>query len=452
MENYIYLSWIHIFAVTFWYNDDIEKPYRFQYILDTLKKVNFIDTETLNILLLSIITYGDESMIIKLYEILIKLGAGISNYTIFSYIMERFISQNEFNRFNIRMSFKEKKFSNTSNRSHMVLIPSLNLNLIDVVENPKFRQRTLKNKDGIVTLKDKPNDEISFIIEDNCMECHGYLNVEILSINYEKMRKNLFWATCHNCKKNILPKIGIKIGESSVNSKDSEDENSAIIEKVVLYSPFYLKYNYNIGLMKEFNLKLDVESFRNRFNVLFWNSIWYFTIVDLPFDFMLPYQEELEPPLKSRSRKTINFIDNSYFEKKMSIEKTKTFIIQDTSFENLEITSPISIFIIPGKEIKNFNKNVIELSDNSPELGYKNFIDVSSLRSSAKNSNQSVEEICNKRPHKHSITDIIKKRRELQKNAQIKSLEITATEKERLNNMLKNDNSQIESEKNKSFI
>lgn len=39
MENYIYLCWLQLWAMTFWYHDNIERTYRFQQLLDVLDKV-----------------------------------------------------------------------------------------------------------------------------------------------------------------------------------------------------------------------------------------------------------------------------------------------------------------------------------------------------------------------------------------------------------------------------
>lgn len=39
MENYIYLCWIQLWAMTFWYHDENEKKYRFQHMLSVLEKV-----------------------------------------------------------------------------------------------------------------------------------------------------------------------------------------------------------------------------------------------------------------------------------------------------------------------------------------------------------------------------------------------------------------------------
>ncbi len=43
MENYIYLCWINLFAITFSQINDYEKPFRFYQMLDVLKRAYYID-------------------------------------------------------------------------------------------------------------------------------------------------------------------------------------------------------------------------------------------------------------------------------------------------------------------------------------------------------------------------------------------------------------------------
>jgi hypothetical protein len=49
MENYIYLCWVHLFSITLHDLDNNEKPYRFQQLVDVIKRLNWIDVIILNI-------------------------------------------------------------------------------------------------------------------------------------------------------------------------------------------------------------------------------------------------------------------------------------------------------------------------------------------------------------------------------------------------------------------
>ena len=49
MKNYIDLCWIQMWAMTFWYCDNIEKRYRFQELFKVLQKMTSHEREIFNI-------------------------------------------------------------------------------------------------------------------------------------------------------------------------------------------------------------------------------------------------------------------------------------------------------------------------------------------------------------------------------------------------------------------
>ena len=63
---------------------------------------------------------------------------------------------------------------------------------------------------------------------------------------------------------------------------------------VVLFSPLSLKENYNNSLLKDYGIKLDVEELLEKYNTTFWNTLWYFKLNNLDYDFMLPYEHNME--------------------------------------------------------------------------------------------------------------------------------------------------------------
>jgi hypothetical protein len=142
-----------------------------------------------------------------------------------------------------------------------------------------------------------------------CVDCQTPLNLYEIGKDFKKMLKDLEWARCPNCESSLLPKLRIKYYSESVNESDifknypmigecsnnvtgnyninsydsnSNSSNSDFDEAEVLYSPFYLKFI-------ESRLKLDLETFKMKFNAIFWNSLWYFDIKNLPYDFLMPY-------------------------------------------------------------------------------------------------------------------------------------------------------------------
>ena len=68
-------------------------------------------------------------------------------------------------------------------------------------------------------------------------------------------------------------------------------QNSCKLDNVVLFSPFFLKDNYNSVALRACGVNLDVEDIMLKYNNIFWNSLWYFKLKHLEYDFMLPYEE-----------------------------------------------------------------------------------------------------------------------------------------------------------------
>ena len=107
------------------------------------------------------------------------------------------------------------------------------------------------------------------------------------------MGRDSHWAKCTRCNENILPKLTFQFGKE-INKSGDMRINTCYFDSAILYSPFTLKNNIKTTVLKNCNLKLDVESFMKNYRDVFWDSLWYFKLNNLEFDFMLPYQQYLE--------------------------------------------------------------------------------------------------------------------------------------------------------------
>jgi hypothetical protein len=227
--------------------------------------------ETFNILFegLSKIENTD-NMIFKLYERLLHYRLNPS-FAIISIVM--------------RLVDKKSKNVQANNQIQNIIKFYCKYEFKDTYDCTKFRKRTLRNRFDLHILK----DDVRFNSIDSCMECGNELDLDKLSRDFDEMRRDILWVTCNVCAANLLPKIGVRLG-SEFNKYNKLQFDTSSYEGIVLYSPFFLKYNYNNGLLKEFRTRLDVENFKLRFNALFWDSIWYFNLKNLDYDFMLPYE------------------------------------------------------------------------------------------------------------------------------------------------------------------
>jgi len=174
-----------------------------------------------------------------------------------------------------------------------------------------FRSRSIKSKFDESEISDK----YEFLDVYPCVECQKPIYLDSICRNFKDMNKDLEWALCANCQTKILPKLRIKylkkkqenfnyeiptpvfnLRHESCSSVTSEHYNCD--ESEVLYSPFHLKYNFYNSSFIESRLKLDIDYLKVKFNAIFWNSIWYFKIKDLPYDFISPYAEPLAERVK----------------------------------------------------------------------------------------------------------------------------------------------------------
>lgn len=270
MENYVYLCWMQLWAMTFWYHDKEEQNNRFNELLKVIDKVYYHEIEVFNLIFDALDKYGEGYMLLKLFERLIFLRLNPS-YSICKYV--------------IRLLEKEKCQFNKNSTNIVNYVKDKDY-LLMINKDFTMRKRICNYTYdyNIVT------DDIEFSFIDKCINCGDEINIDLLSRRFFLMRKEIEWAICPNgCGGFILPKLTILYGTER-NNDDELNTNTQSIEKIILFSPLTLKHNYHIGLIKEFQFKLDLNEFKRKFNPLFWNSIWYFSILELPVDFFFPYE------------------------------------------------------------------------------------------------------------------------------------------------------------------
>ena len=272
MINYINLCWMQMWGMTFWYCDKNEQKYRFQELLKVINKTSNHEMEIFNLLFETLAEHGTNYMILKLYDILIKLKLNPSLKV-----------------HNIAMKILDgvKGDGNLNDNLQRVIKSEEN----NVYSNNNFRKRTLKSK----YCKNILTEDILFYAFDTCMgmDCQNEINLFTISQNYQDMARDLIWAKCPKCNEYMLPKLTVKFGKD-ININGSMKYTTSKYDSVVLFSPLSLKENYNNSLLKDYGTKLDVEELLEKYNTIFWNTLWYFKIAHLDYDFMLPYEHNME--------------------------------------------------------------------------------------------------------------------------------------------------------------
>ena len=271
MKNYIYLCWMQMWAMTFWYCDEKEQNYRFQKLLEILNKTSCYEMEIFNLLFETLSKYSKNSnMILKLYAVLLKLHLNPS-LKVHKIVMDIIEKKNMEGNFNEKL---KKLLEKEGNKRY---------------DKKGFRKRVFRPKYFTNIL----SEDITFYSFDTCIICQNVINLEDISKDFKSMTREIEWTKCPKCKNPILPKILIQFGKE-INKTGQMERNTSNYENVVLFSPYGLKTNYSTTLLKTFGIKLDLDEFILKFGGIFWDSLWYFKLNKLEYDFMIPYENKYQ--------------------------------------------------------------------------------------------------------------------------------------------------------------
>ena len=286
MKNYIDLCWLQMWAMTFWYCDKKEKKYRFQQLLRIINKTSSHEMEILNLLFETLEKNGEEYMVLKLYDVLLKLKLNPS-----------------FKVHNIVMKCLDKDKSSENININDILKKKLSQEIYELNTKESFKKRTLKSKYNTNILF----EEITFYAFDTCIYCQNMINLFKKCVKFDEINRDIMWVKCENCRQYSLVKLCVQFGKE-INKKGYMKYNTCKYDSVVLFSPYSLKMNYK-SLLNDYRINVDVEELMFKYNNIFWNSIWYFKLYNLDFDFMLPYDKIYErEEFESNIRVTTNAI------------------------------------------------------------------------------------------------------------------------------------------------
>ena len=268
MKNYIYLTWLEIWAFTFQCNEQQEKFYRFDQMLDVLDKVIHHEMNILNLMFDTLNKYGQPQMLLKLYQKLLQLKINPSTfiYDIISNILDKKQIKNLLDEMKKKKSSKKLKFNNYN------------------IKN--FRQRTFLSIDDNLPLETKPK----FYYDYNCISCSEEINLYSICKYFEGIRNDILWVKCKKCGEYNLPKIQVKFGLDYIITHN----RFSSIEDFVLHSPYNLKINMKNAVVTQSGTDIKISNFKSQFQALFWNFIWYCVIQNLDFNILLPYCSNVE--------------------------------------------------------------------------------------------------------------------------------------------------------------
>ena len=340
MKNYIYLTWLEVWAYSFWYIDINERHYRFDQMLDILGKIIHHEINIYNLIFDVLNKQKEDEMILKLYQKLLQLKINPSTfiYDIISHILDKKQIKQILEDMKNNAS-KDLKFNDFYGRNY------LERTFFSLSENLLY------------------NYKLKFISDYSCININCNHKINLLSIcqNFEKVKNDILWVKC-KCGEYLLPKITVSFGLDLLKNKSFQTYS---IDEIVLHSPYNLKINIKNAAMSHYGTNIDILNFKSQFKPLFWDFIWYCDIHNLDYSIILPYLKDLERAKQinaidpNREIFEITYNDELYEQNIKKIEKMTKQLISNSqkkklTFNNLSIKKQIQFEIF--KSIKEKKK------------------------------------------------------------------------------------------------
>jgi hypothetical protein len=281
--NDVYISYLIIFALTFWYTDIDERQYRFNNMMLILEKIETYDLEVMELLFNTMIKLGEEEFAILLYTQYLNLHLNPTS-KIFSVVSKILKKQQGLYAESTTKSIKSTRSASLhcGNRS-MVYTPQI------ISDTNSFRTRTLRIP-GID--KDILGEEVQFDAYGICLDCKGVVNLEKICTELtskEIDKENRFKCSCKYNNNWCIQKINFRVGTELYNTTISLNNSSSRSQGIMLFNPSTLKKNLLEIARMHHDTYFKVEEFRINYPNEFWNSMWYFELKNIDVSFMMPY-------------------------------------------------------------------------------------------------------------------------------------------------------------------
>lgn len=242
-------------------------------MLENFKKTKYMQKDIISLLYASVDQYGNEKMMIKLYEE-ISNTCFLPCYTEFAYLINKLTCNNNEKQVKKKLSVASSRVSITYyQRNEEVNQEEEELDFV----YPRFRKRTIVN--DINHSNDNENEKLLFETESICSYCQKAFDLRLLSLTFSSMNKDMEMGPCPLCNQMIRPLVKVMLPEKTIESFN-------------MCSPYYLYKKFVKEILNEYGLKLDLDVFRKMHPKIYWNTIWYFTMKGLSLELILKYKED----------------------------------------------------------------------------------------------------------------------------------------------------------------
>ena len=338
--NNIYLTFVELWSSFYWYFESSEKNIKFIFLLKILDIISYHEIEIFESLFNTFLKFHEINKIKILYEKLLEYKINPSSY-IFSLV------------------------NNNLKREKSLKLNEISLNNTIYSKSIYHLKRTFRSNKELNLLGDK----VFFYTKQPCSECYKEIDILELCKNYKNIKKEIFWAECPFCKKEILPKLIVSLG-SELFIKNNNDFNTSKKTQFTLLSTNEIKNNIKDIINKNKDKIFHILNFKDDYTNLFWSCIWYFKLNKIDLDIILPYEWNIiqesntKIPLRNNiisliskkinDKEDIKTLNKNYLKKRKNKNnnKNKIFIIHNVH----------SFYYNPKEENKNKINNIKQLN------------------------------------------------------------------------------------------
>ena len=274
-QNYLLLTWLNIFYLTFYYCEEKEKEFRTIEMIEVLSKMNINKNRIIPLLILTAYEYGEEKMMINIYDTVKRFNLSF-DYSEYTFLIDKFISEK-------KMDASLKKISLSNSRLSLKFYrgsDEINLNLLDSLEKRSssliFKQRAINEE--LEKAKKQSQETIIFDDSVKCPKCNKGIEIGLITNGFINLKGN--GIKCHFCQNVFNPIITVQYKKN--------EESFLLKEKFKLYSLSYL-FGVSNEIIEKYGIKIDLGELRKEYHDFFWNCVIYFGLNGYSYDLMIKY-------------------------------------------------------------------------------------------------------------------------------------------------------------------
>ena len=336
--HYIYYIWLLLLSSSLWYCEREERNIRLDKMITFLENnlnIKEIEEYVMNFVFINCYKSASIFNFVKIFLLYNKF-IGNLNYFLLYLFCDKILS-------NLESNNKEKENENDSD------INSNNNNNNNIKKDLTFAQRYLvkldMNKDieteNEINEKDNDNggiDELIFSSEQECSNCKEIFDIDVKKLLENNINLDIecYNCFCPKCKKQRDLKIKFQILKHNYISKEILLTE---LGEFLFLTPFKLYKKIKDFFIIEKTTKLDINNiFKLKDKIDLLNILFYFSLLNISFDFLLPYQTKLETNMNLlfNNYKVENIITNPIDKNNIKVrERNTTIKIKYSSKGNL---------------------------------------------------------------------------------------------------------------------